>query len=403
MQEREEFAAEAIENIRTVASLSKEASFSAIYEEKTQAPHRNIMRVQAHLYGVTYSISQAIIFFAYAAAFSYGATLIDRGEAQYQEVFRTFSAIVFGAMALGESASFIPDYSKAKTSSRRIFKVIDNKPSIDSYAETGVRLKHVTGSITLRNVKFHYPTRPEVEVLQGIDVSVRPSQTLALVGSSGCGKSTIIQLLERFYDPQDGAVMLDDEFVTDLNVRWLRSNIGVVSQEPILFDNTIAENIAYGDNSRPVPMGEIIEVARRANIHEFIRNLPQGYETRVGERGAQLSGGEKQRVAIARALVRNPKILILDEATSALDANNERVVQEALDAAQRGRTSLVIAHRFSTIQNADRIAVIHNGRIVEEGTHQALLDRRQRYYALYNAQSPEHARSDSIKGAWVRL
>jgi ATP-binding cassette subfamily B (MDR/TAP) protein 1 len=181
--------------------------------------------------------------------------------------------------------------------------------------------------------------------------------------------------------------MLDGHDISDLHIQWLRSQIGIVSQEPMLFDCSIAENIAYGDNSREVPMDEVIDAAKMANIHNFISSLPKGYETNVGDKGAQLSGGQKQRVAIARALVRNPKILLLDEATSALDTESEKVVQEALDRAQQGRTSLVIAHRLSTIQNAHCIVVIHNGKVAEQGTHSELMTKRGHYYKLQLAQA----------------
>jgi ABC-type multidrug transport system fused ATPase/permease subunit len=223
-------------------------------------------------------------------------------------------------------------------------------------------------------------------VLKGLNLKVEQGQTIALVGSSGCGKSTTVQLLERFYDSLEGKVHLDGADITSLNVAWLRTQMGIVSQEPVLFDYSIRENIAYGDNSREVPMHEIIEAAKQANIHSFIESLPNGYDTPVGDKGTQLSGGQKQRVAIARALLRNPKILLLDEATSALDTESEKIVQDALDRAQQGRTSIVIAHRLSTIVNADCIYVFHSGKIVEQGTHSELMALKGRYYRLNVAQ-----------------
>lgn len=210
------------------------------------------------------------------------------------------------------------------------------------------------------------------------------------MGPSGCGKSTIIQLLERFYDPLKGKVSIDNQNIRSITLESLRGHLGIVSQEPNLFNNTIGENIAYGDNTRQVSKDEIIEAAKNANIHNFISSLPLGYDTPLGDKGTQLSGGQKQRIAIARALVRNPKILLLDEATSALDAESEKIVQEALDNAKKGRTCIIIAHRLSTIQDADVICVVNNGKISEIGTHSDLINLRGLYYKLHNTQQGNH-------------
>ena len=215
-------------------------------------------------------------------------------------------------------------------------------------------------------------------------LNVEVGQTFALVGPSGCGKSTVIQLLQRFYDPDGGEALVGGRDVRALNTRWLRQHIGVVSQEPVLFDTTIARNIMYGKEDATEE--EMIQAAKDANAHNFISELPDGYNTLVGEAGTQLSGGQKQRIAIARALVRDPKILLLDEATSALDTESESIVQEALDRARTGRTTIVIAHRLSTIQNADVIASMKDGRVAEIGTHSELLGKKGLYYELVKAQ-----------------
>ncbi|CAL1526271.1 unnamed protein product [Lymnaea stagnalis] len=375
-------AVESIENIRTVASLSKEKAFFQLYMDKLEQPYKQAL-IRAHLVGLTYAFSQAIIYFAYAAAFVLGAYLIREKEMDFEKVFLVFGAIVFGAMGMGNASAFAPDVGKAQNAAKHIIYMLDSKPTLDYTTSDGLKLpENFNAEVKFNEVTFRYPTRPTVQVAQGLTFSVSPGETLALVGSSGCGKSTSVQLIERFYDVETGSVNLDDKDLKILNLQWLRAQIGIVSQEPILFDRSIAENIAYGDNSRVVSMDEIIRAARGANIHDFISSLPHGYDTNVGSKGTQLSGGQKQRVAIARALVRNPKILLLDEATSALDTESEKVVQEALDKAREGRTCVVIAHRLSTIKNADKICVVSHGKVAETGTHNELMSKQGLYYKL---------------------
>lgn len=224
-----------------------------------------------------------------------------------------------------------------------------------------------------------------MKILKSMSFEVASGQTLALVGASGCGKSTVISLLLRFYDPEDGMITIDGFDIRTMNITHLRQNMATVAQEPVLFNCSIRDNIIYG-LKRDISQDKVEKACKQANIHDFISKLRDGYETSVGERGTQLSGGQKQRIAIARALVRDPVILLLDEATSALDTESEKAVQEALDKARAGRTCIVIAHRLSTVINADKIAVIDEGRIVETGTHSELLLKKGYYYRLTKKQ-----------------
>jgi ATP-binding cassette subfamily B protein len=239
----------------------------------------------------------------------------------------------------------------------------------------------LNGQLALRNVHFKYDTRP---VIRGVDLQIQPGELVGLVGPSGAGKSTLVNLICRFYDPTAGVIEADGHDIRNFPIEAYRQNIGIVLQEPFLFYGTIAENIAYG---RPeAPHDEILQAARAAHAHEFIMRLPDGYDSLVGERGQGLSGGERQRISIARALLTDPRILILDEATSAVDNETEREIQQALENLIHGRTTIAIAHRMSTLRSADRIIVFENGRIVDIGRHEELLERGGLYGRLYQAQ-----------------
>lgn len=229
------------------------------------------------------------------------------------------------------------------------------------------------GHISFQDVRFAYPTRLSAPVLRGFTAEVPAGSTLALVGESGSGKSTVVALLERFYEPTSGSIRLDGVELRDLNLRWLRAQMSLVQQEPLLLSGTIRSNILYGRPS--ASEADVVAAARAANAWEFVSSLPRGLDTPVGERGSQLSGGQKQRVAIARALIKDPAVLLLDEATAALDASSEALVQQALDAASKGRTTVVIAHRLSTVRHADSIAAVNKGVVDECGTHEELLAR----------------------------
>ena len=275
----------------------------------------------------------------------------------------------------------------------KVYETIGRVPDIDSADPKGKKLDDVKGEITLEGVKFSYPARPTIQVVKGVNLTFVAGKTAALVGASGSGKSTIISLVERFYDPTDGAVKLDGHNMKDLNLKWLRNQIGLVSQEPILFATTIRNNVAHGligtpyENASEEEKDALIkEACLKANADGFVSKLPEGYNTLVGERGFLLSGGQKQRVAIARAIVSDPRILLLDEATSALDTQSEGVVQDALDKAAAGRTTITIAHRLSTIKDADIIHVMGDGLVLESGNHQELLAMNGAYNRLVQAQ-----------------
>uniref|UniRef100_A0A8D3DXP1 Bile salt export pump n=1 Tax=Scophthalmus maximus TaxID=52904 RepID=A0A8D3DXP1_SCOMX len=378
---------EALNNIRTIAGLGKERTFVDMYEAQLDAPFQAALK-KANVYGACYGFAQCVVFLTNSASYRFGGYLVRQEGLHFSLVFRVISAIVTSGTALGRASSYTPDYAKAKISAARFFQLLDRLPQISVYSDKGDKWDNFQGNLEFIDCKFTYPTRPDIQVLNGLNVSVKPGQTLAFVGSSGCGKSTSVQLLERFYDPDHGRVLIDGHDSTRVNVPFLRSKIGIVSQEPILFDCSIGENIKYGDNSREISMNEVISAAKKAQLHSFVMALPEKYDTNVGAQGSQLSRGQKQRIAIARAIIRDPKILLLDEATSALDTESEKIVQEALDKAREGRTCIVIAHRLSTIQNSDIIAVMSRGFVVEKGTHDQLMARKGAYYKLVTTGAP---------------
>uniref|UniRef100_A0A8C1LND2 ATP-binding cassette, sub-family B (MDR/TAP), member 11b n=1 Tax=Cyprinus carpio TaxID=7962 RepID=A0A8C1LND2_CYPCA len=375
---------EALNNIRTIAGLGKERNFVEMFEAQLEAPYQAALK-KANVYGACYGFAQCVVFMANSASYRFGGYLVYREGLHFSFVFRVISAIVTSGTALGRASSYTPDYAKAKISAARFFQLLDHIPKISVYSDEGDKW---VIQLAFIDCKFTYPSRPDIQVLNGLSVSVRPGQTLAFVGSSGCGKSTSVQLLERFYDPNNGRVLIDGHESTRVNVAFLRSKIGIVSQEPILFDCSIAENIRYGDNQRDLSMNDVIAAAKKAQLHEFVMSLPEKYDTNVGSQGSQLSRGQKQRIAIARAIIRDPKILLLDEATSALDTESEKTVQEALDKAREGRTCIVIAHRLSTIQNSDIIAVMSRGYVIEKGTHDYLMSLKGAYYKLVTTGAP---------------
>ncbi|CAH8580632.1 unnamed protein product [Schistosoma rodhaini] len=382
-------AQEAIGSNRTVTTHTLEEYFFKRFKshacENQKKRTKNII-----FYSLVYALAEGVPMFSFAAAFALGAYLVSTKVITVVAVFRVFATISMSAQSLGRSATLVMDAKESKPAAKNILALLDRQSLIPVNVGI-VPSEAFKGKVSFQRVYFKYSSRSEGRVLKNFSHTVEPGQTVALVGPSGCGKSTLLQLVLRFYDPSyhgpDSGVFFDDINIRNIAPSWVRKQIGLVSQEPTLFDLTIRENIAYGDNSREVTMEEIIEAARAANIHDFITTLPEQYETKVGQRGSKLSGGQKQRIAIARALVRKPVLLVLDEATSALDNESERIVQEALDAAMGSRTSLVVAHRLSTIVNADLVVVLQDGRKIESGPPAALLAKKGAFYALHHIEN----------------
>ncbi|OOF98313.1 hypothetical protein ASPCADRAFT_142439 [Aspergillus carbonarius ITEM 5010] len=379
-------ACEAASAIRTVASLTMESAVLTAYESQLHAQlNRDIFPIIKS--SALYASSQALPFLCMALGFWYGGSLLGQGHYTVFQFYVCFSEVIFGAQAAGTIFSHAPDMGKAKNAAVEFKKLFRNQ-SINAYKSTGVHVASMQGEVEFRDVSFRYPTRLEQPILRHLNLKVKPGQYVALVGSSGSGKSTIIALLERFYEAQVGEIYIDGRNIHALERRSYRSHLALVSQEPALFHGTIKENILLGVTDREVVSEEmLVRACRDANIYDFILSLPQGFETLVGNKGGMLSGGQKQRIAIARALIRNPRILLLDEATSALDSESEKVVQAALDAAAKGRTTIAVAHRLSTIQRADMIYFLEQGEVIECGTHKELLRKRGRYYEMVNLQS----------------
>ncbi|KAH7374226.1 putative Leptomycin B resistance protein pmd1 [Cadophora sp. MPI-SDFR-AT-0126] len=382
------YACEAISAIRTVASLTREHDIWKNYHKQLELQASKSL-ISVLKSSTLYAASQSFLLLCNALGFWYGSKLIASREYDLFVFILVFTAIIFGSQSAGVIFSSAPDMAKAKHAAETMKKLFDGQPSIDTWSESGQVPGGILGSIEFRDVHFRYPTRPEVPVLRSLNLSVQPGQYVGLVGASGCGKSTLVSLLERFYDPLAGGIYVDGQDISSLNVNAYRKHLALVSQEPTLYQGTIRENILLGTDRKPedVPEEVVIQACKDANIHDFIVSLPEGFSTVCGSKGVLLSGGQKQRIAVARALLRDPKILLFDEATSALDSESEKIVQAALDKVASGRTTIAVAHRLSTTQTADIIYVLDQGQIVEQGTHQELIQKGGKYFELVNLQS----------------
>ncbi|MEK6627134.1 MAG: ABC transporter transmembrane domain-containing protein [Bdellovibrionota bacterium] len=368
-------AEETISGIRTVRAFAQEG-----YEK-----NRYNLSLKNSLSAVQNKVKQISLFMMLASLLGYsaisgviwfGGRQVITSELSIGDLTQFLIYLMIVAFSVGSLGSLWGDFMSAVGAGKRIFEILERKSAMDQ--QDGIKVENLSGSVEFKNISFSYPARAEIKVLADFTLKLEPKHVVALVGPSGGGKTTVAALLTRLYDVNSGNILLDQYPIKSIDTDWLRNQIGVVSQEPILISASIDENIKYGNNQ--ATHDDVVRAAKLANAHDFIMSFTDQYKTLVGERGIQLSGGQKQRVAIARAILKDPKILILDEATSALDTESESLVQDALNKLMKNRTTLIIAHRLSTVQNADLICVLENGKIVESGKHTELLNNQKGLY-----------------------
>jgi ABC-type multidrug transport system fused ATPase/permease subunit len=388
-----QLATETIQNIRTVNYLGRHDTFADLFRNEAKKTYNCSIRL-ARIAAFGVGFKYASDFLTYAVTFWYSMQFILNGSYTPEQIIRALYIILYSAQAIGWMYYALPAFMKGRTSAVSMFKIIDDGEKMDKCPRFDqlpqrMNMKGKLSRVDAEHVSFSYLKRRDINpVLSNISFSVLEGKVVALVGASGCGKSTFLSLIMRFYDVDSGRILMGKKNIKDIDIFELRSNMSIISQEPILFSTTIAENVAYGHTDPScVTLEEIMEVCKKADIHDFIISLSDKYETEVGDKGVQLSGGQKQRIAIARALIRDPNLLLLDEATSALDSTTEQIVQASINEAMKNRTVLVVAHRLSTIQNADLIVVIRDGSIVEMGTHTELRAQKGLYETLVSQQN----------------
>jgi ATP-binding cassette subfamily B (MDR/TAP) protein 1 len=419
---------ESLMAIRTVTALNSQCAFIEKYRKHLVSAMQIGIEVGFRV-GTAMGTQNMLYFFAYSLGFWYGGDLvadsIENGCPDQADITRTntscitggevlsvFFAVTNASYAVGQLSPIMQDFANVRLAVTKMFEIIERVPMIDGFSSSGrtPSSTEIKGRIEFKDVSFSYPSRPDVQIFKNLNLNIEHGQTVAIVGPSGVGKSTCMNMILRFYDPTSGQVLLDGFSTKDVNVRWLRAQIGYVGQEPILFAGSIADNILYGldplivkeakdlmhsgdpnnlKDAKRLVKSRVVAAAKLAYAHDFIVELPKGYDTNVGSSGTQMSGGQKQRIAIARALIKRPAVLLLDEATSALDNASEKVVQKSIDALhnQKDQTTIIIAHRLSTIRKADKIAVIsREGCISEEGTHKQLKALNGVYAELVRSQ-----------------
>ncbi|KAJ5766211.1 uncharacterized protein N7511_003827 [Penicillium nucicola] len=387
------FAESILSSSRTVHAFNLRSQLVGDFDKFLQAT-RQLGNKKSPLFGFMFSTEYCIIYAGFGLCFWQGIKMIASGEVENSgDVFIVLMSVIVAASSLTAIAPYLIEFTRAASAASELFQLIDRTSLINPFDESGKTLPHMIGNIEFEHLSFAYPARPDIKVLDNFSLRIPTGKVTALVGASGSGKSTIIGLIERWYNPLSGTIKLDSQPIEQLNLKWLRQQVRLVQQEPVLFAGTVAENIANGlvgtpweNESDADKLARVQEAARVAFAHDFITNLPNGYHTVIGERGGLLSGGQKQRVAIARSVVSQPRILLLDEATSALDPHAEEVVQRALNNVSQGRTTITIAHKLATIRDADNIVVIEKGRILEQGTHSSLLKLNGAYGRLVRAQ-----------------